>query len=131
MKKPVSAVLLAIGLGWPFGGCGGNIVAPLPDAVDSGLVLVDSANQTHFSLSVTDGAPTLTAVGDAGAASPSLAFTDEVTGIRYSLAVTSGALTLAPDTDAAPASQIGLTDSATSRTYSLAVVSGALTLIQN
>jgi hypothetical protein len=131
MNRLVSGIFCAVGLGWAILGCGAGVIAPLPGG-GNGLVLADSMTAAHFSLSVTDGAPTLQELGSAGTVSPDPGLVDEVTGTHYSLAVTSGALTLAPGLNTTPGSpRIGLADTATSKTYSLAVVSGALTLISN
>jgi hypothetical protein len=99
---------------------------------DSGApVLADSVTQTHFSLSVLNGAPTLTAIGNAGSAEPNAGLIDTVTGAGYSVGVTNGALSLVPGSAAGAVTEIGLTDSTTNKTYELAVVSGALSLTPN
>jgi hypothetical protein len=97
----------------------------------SELVLSDSVTAANFSLTVVNGAPTLTALGSTGSVASSSGLVDMQTGAQYLLAVTSGALTLLPVQTSLAAQEIGLTDSVTAKTYELAVVSGSLTLIPN
>ena len=99
MKRLAAAVAFA-GMGWAMGGCGvGSVVAPAGGS-GGGLMLADSVTQAHFSLSVMDGAPTLTDMGGAGTVGPSASLIDSVTGAEYGLAVTNGALTLVPGSSA-------------------------------
>ncbi|HEX9197997.1 MAG TPA: hypothetical protein VF865_00430 [Acidobacteriaceae bacterium] len=131
MKRLAAAILLVSGLTWPIAGCGGNSIVSGVSSVGSGLVLADSVTQAHFSVSVVNGAPTLTGLGSSGAVSVNAGLIDHVTGAHYLLAVTSGALTLVPGSTATEgAAQIGLVDSVTAKTYTLVVVNGALTLTQ-
>jgi hypothetical protein len=131
MKRLAVVVAAAIaGMGWALLGCGADSVAARAGGSGSGLMLADSVTQTHFSLSVMDGAPTLTDMGGAGTVGPSAGLIDTVTGAEYGLAVTNGALTLVPGSSAVAAKEIGLADSATAKSYELAVVNGALTLTQ-
>jgi hypothetical protein len=125
--------LLAVGLGWAMAGCGtGDIVRPVANSgmgLSSGLVLADSMTRRYFSLSVVDGAPTLTEVGTSGPTPTEQELVDGASGTHFSLAVTNGALTLIPGSSAATAeTQIGLIDRVTAKRYELAVVSGGLTL---
>jgi hypothetical protein len=128
--KRLAAVVAIAGLGWAMGGCGADSVVARAGGSGGGLMLADSVTQTHFSLSVVDGAPTLTDMGGAGTVEPSASLIDSVTGAEYGLAVTNGALTLVPGSSAGATAMLGLADSATAKTYELAVVSGALTLTQ-
>ena len=123
------AVVLIAGMVWLTVGCGGAI-APLMGKARGGLTLTDSVSATHYSLSVVDGAPVLTAIEGAGAVATDSGLVDHVTGAHYSLAVTGGALTLVPVESGGPGvAQIELADSVTAKNYALAVDSGALTLI--
>jgi hypothetical protein len=125
--------LLAVGLVWGMTGCGTeNLVRPVPNSggeLSSGLVLADSMTQRYFSLSVVDGAPTLTELDTSGTTPTEQELVDSATGTHFSLGVTNGGLTLIPGSNAVTGkTQIGLIDTVTAKTYELAVVSGGLTL---
>lgn len=111
-------------------GCSGGVFRELGGSSGE-LTLSDSVTSAHFSLTVINGAPTLTALGSAGTLSSSSGLVDMKTGAPYFPTVTSGALTLVPVQTTEAAEEIGLTDSVTAKTYELAVVSGSLTLIPN
>ena len=130
MTNFLAAVLVLAGVAELIGGCGGNSITHQISSPGSELILADSVTDTHFSLSVVNGAPTLTDIGSSGTVSPDPELIDNVTGVQYSLAVTSGSLTLVPASSTVSGhSQIGLTDTVTAKNYALAVVSDALTLI--
>jgi hypothetical protein len=123
------AVVLIVGMVWLTVGCGGSM-APLTGMGRGGLTLTDSVSGAHYSLSVVEGAPVLTAIEGGAAVATDSGLVDSVTGAHYSVAVTGGALTLVPEASGSSgAAQIELADSLTAKTYALAVDSGALTLI--
>jgi hypothetical protein len=126
----IAAVLVLAGVVGLIGGCGGDSITRQINSPGSELILADPVTDTHFSLSVVSGAPTLTDIGSSGTVSSDPDLIDNVTGVHYSLAVTSGALTLVPASDMVSGhSQIGLIDTVTAKTYALVVVSDELTLI--
>jgi hypothetical protein len=94
------------------------------------MILADPATEAHFSLSVVNGAATLTGVGSAGTVAANAELTDSVTGQQYALAVSGGALMLVPATGAGGAAEIAFVDTVTAKAYTLAVVRGTLTLSQ-
>jgi hypothetical protein len=125
----LGAVVMIAGMVWMTVGCG-DAIAPLMGKGHGGLTLTDSVSEAHYSLSVVDGAPVLTAIDGAGAVAADSGLVDSVTGARYSVVVTGGALTLVPGASGSPGvAQIELVDTVTAKTYALAVDSGALTLI--
>jgi hypothetical protein len=130
MMRRFAAVVLVAGLVLPMVGCGSSLSLPQASEGSSGLILTDSGTETHYSLSVADGALMLTATNSEGTAVANLGLIDSVTGAHYSVTVTDGALTLVPSSITTPgALQIGLADAVTARNYTLAVDSGALILI--
>lgn len=122
----VSAISLIVA-GWVVAGCGTGLVGHA-SSPGSALVLADSVTNMHFNLSVVDGSPTLTGIGNSGTLATGPQLIDGATGEHFALVVTSGALTLVPNTSGAASAQIGLADTVTAKTYELAVVSGGLTL---
>jgi hypothetical protein len=116
--------LWAASLSLVITGCGGSVIVP-KSAADGGLILADSMTAKYFSLTVVDGALTLTQVSGSGAL-PDPGLTDTLTGTTYSLALDNGALMLNPGVG--QAAIIGLSDSVTEKTYALVVTRGALTL---
>ncbi len=126
----LAAVLVLVALAGLIGGCAGDSITRQISGPDSELILADSVSDKHFSLSVVNGAPTLTDIGSSGKVSSDPELIDDVTGLHYFLAVTSGALTLVPASGMVSGhSQIGLIDTVTAKNYTLVVVSDELTLI--
>jgi len=119
MRRVLSAIVLVAGT---LNGCGaGN-----GKSTAGPIVLADTATGEHYSLTIVNGAATLSSMGGAGKLSSS-ELTDSVNGKSYQLVVVQGALTLV--SNAAPgATQINLTDTVTANAYTLKVVFGALTL---
>jgi len=129
MMRRFAAAVLVAGL-VPMVGCGSGLSLPQASGGSSGLILTDSGTETHYSLSVADGALMLTATNSEGTAAANLGLIDSMTGAHYSVTVTDGALTLVPGSRTTQgALQIGLADAVTARNYTLAVNSGALILI--
>ena len=130
MMRRFAAVVLIAWLGLPMVGCGCALSLPQADGGSIGLILADSGTETHYSLSVADGALMLTETNSEGTAAANLGLIDSVTGAHYSVTVTDGALTLVPGSSTTPgALQIGLADAVTAGNYTLAVNSGTLILI--
>ena len=130
MMRRYAALMLVAVLGLPMAGCGCGLMLPQADGVSSGLILADSGNKTHYSLSVAGGSLMLTEIGSGVTVAADPELIDSMTGAHYTVAVSDGALTLVPGAETTQgAAQLGLADTATARNYALEVIRGALTLI--